>query len=167
MTSRPRLTRSIPFWVLFVGSLALTGFGAWMVFDRLTRFEEAVRSGAVDQAQQLEISISSYVVAPSATVGGIILGAGLVGLLLTAAVAAVATLLPRPAVEVIEEIDWSDDEESALEPDDGLPTRTDDAAEPAAASAEPVRADADPVAEPISEDPDVETPSDAPAPERR
>jgi hypothetical protein len=159
MTSRPRLVRSIPFWVLFVGSLALTGFGAWTVIDRITRFEESVRSGAADQAQQLDISISTYVVGPTATIGGIILGAGVIGLLLTAAVAAISTILPRPAVEVVEAIDWTNDEESADEEDFA-------AAGPVPVTASEPVVRTNPEAAPVSEDPDVETPSDAPAPAR-
>jgi hypothetical protein len=164
MATRSRLTTSIPFWVLFVGSLALTAFGAWMVFSRITAFEDSVRTGATDQSQQLEISLSTYTVGPLATVGGIILGAGIIGLLLTLAVGVLATLLPRPAVEVIEAIDWSSDDETALEADERpasvivdepvTEATTESAGEPAAAA-------------PISEDPDVETSSDAPAPPQR
>ena len=165
MTTRSRLTTSIPFWVLFVGSLALTGFGAWMVFSRITAFEDSVRTGATDQSQQLEISLSTYTVGPLATVGGILLGVGILGLLLTLAVGVIATLLPRPAVEVIEAIDWSSDDETVLESDERPAAIAD---EPVVAT-EPATADERPVAPaaPISEDPDVETPSDAPAPEKR
>ena len=31
MTTRPPLARSIPFWVLLVGSVATTAVGAWLV----------------------------------------------------------------------------------------------------------------------------------------
>ena len=30
MTVRPSLVRSIPFWILLVGSLATSAFGAWL-----------------------------------------------------------------------------------------------------------------------------------------
>ena len=68
MTSRP-LVRSIPFWVLFIGSLALTGYGAWMVVDRLAGFENSVLEGAADQAAQLDLTISTYTIGPAATAG--------------------------------------------------------------------------------------------------
>lgn len=110
MPTRPTLVRSIPFWVLFVGSLALTGFGAWMVFDRLVGFENGVREGAADQAAQLDLSISTYTVGPAATAGAVILGAGVIGLLLTAAVAAIASVLPRPAVAHVEAGDLTAEE---------------------------------------------------------
>lgn len=152
MTSRPTLVRSIPFWILFVGSLALTGVGAWLVFTFVTAFEQAVRTGAADQAQQLDLSISTYTIGPTATAGAVILGAGLVGLLLTAALAAAASVFARPA-EVVEAIDWMSEEETASA-DEPTPA-------PAVATASPVAAGS---AEPVTEDPDVEVPSDTPAP---
>lgn len=149
MTTRPSLIRSIPFWVLLVGSLVLTAVGAWLVIERLGRIEDAIVS------QTPEATIEVYVGQPAVIAGAIVLGAGLVGILLSLAVAAYATLRARPAVEVVEAIDWTSDDETA------------DATDVFPASPAP---DASPTAAPapaISEDPDVETPSDAPAPTQR
>lgn len=149
MTTRPSLIRSIPFWVLLVGSLALTGVGAWLVVERLARIEAAI------VGQTAEATIEVYVGQPAVFAGAVVLGAGLFGLLLTLAVAAFSTLRARPAAEVVEAIDWTSEDETAEE-----------LTVPTAAHEAPVVADATPVAEPVSEDPDVETPSDAPAPAR-
>jgi hypothetical protein len=174
MTSRPTLIRSIPFWILLVGSLALTAVGAWLVFSRLGGLEDGLRNQTADQGQQLELGIASYIAPPVATAGAIVLGAGLVGLLLTLALAAAASVFTRP-VEIVEAIDWSDDDETAPDSasfDDVVPAApaTSVDAEPAAspvpaAAAEPA-AHGDPVISGpvVSEDPDVEVPSDKPAP---
>lgn len=168
MTSRPSLIRSIPFWALLVGSLILTGVGAWLVLDRLSRIESAIVS------QSAEATIEVYVGQPAVLAAAIVLGSGLVGLLLTLAVATYSTLRPRLAVEEIETIDWTDDEVAAPAPEYSAST----ASAPAAASAAPVAATpaaapavasthtapviaTDPV---IAEGPDVEVPSTATPP---
>lgn len=96
MPSRPSLVRSIPFWVLLIASLALTVAGAWLVVDRVGR----IQSGVV--AQTAEGAIEVYAGPSIAIAGAVILGAGLVGLLLTLAVAAASTLRPHAVVEVVE-----------------------------------------------------------------
>ena len=35
MTARPRLVRSVPFWVLVVGSVAAGAVGLWLTLDKL------------------------------------------------------------------------------------------------------------------------------------
>ncbi len=141
MTFRPSLARSIPFWVLLVVSAALTGVGAWLVLDRLGRMEAAILT------QSPEATIEVYVGAPSVTASAFVLGAGLVGLLLTLAVAAVRTLLPAAPVVFAEELEETEEEVFPTEDGPVIP------AAPAVAT-EPV----------IAEDPDVETPSDAAPP---
>lgn len=160
MTSRPSLVRSIPFWVLVAGSLVLTGVGAWLVLDRLARIESAIVS------QSAEATIEVYVGQPAVLAAAAILGSGIIGLLISLAVAALSTLRPRPAVEEIETIDWTADEESAPAPEYSASA----ASAPVAASA-PAAAASAPVAEPaghadpvIAEDPDVEVSSTATPP---
>lgn len=131
MSTHPRLVRSIPFWGLLAASLALVGVGAWLVAERVGRIEAGVLSQT--QAGAIDVYASPSVV----TAGAAILGAGLIGLLLTLAVAAAATLRPHPPVEVVE---------------------------PAGTVADDVETDPE-SAEPVSsEGPDVEVSSDAPAP---
>ena len=45
MNTRPRLTRSIPFWGLVVGSVASIGFGVWLTIDKLTVMETKLLDG--------------------------------------------------------------------------------------------------------------------------
>lgn len=134
MPIRPSLVRSIPFWLLLVASIALTVAGAWLVLDRVGR----IQAGVV--AQTADGAIEVYAGPSIAIAGAVILGAGLVGLLLTLAIAAASTLRPHPPVEVVEPIDWTAEAEAADEAD--------------VESTDPV----------LSEDPDVEVSSDAPAP---
>lgn len=111
MSTRPRLVRSIPFWGLLVASLALIAVGAWIVTERVGRIEAGVVSQTPDGA--IDVYASPSVV----TAGAAILGAGLIGLLLTLAVAAASTLRPRPPVEVVEPIDWDTEAAPADESD--------------------------------------------------
>lgn len=104
MSTRPRLVRSIPFWLLLAASLALTVAGAWLVIDRVAR----IQAGVV--AQTAEGAIEVYAGPSIAIAGAVILGAGLVGLMLTLAVATASTLRPHPAIEVVEPIDWDADD---------------------------------------------------------
>ena len=140
MTTRPRLITSIPFWILFIGSLGLTGLGTWIVLDRLGRLDETLRNPCADQ---VEATVNVYVGQPAAVVGAIVLGAGLVGLMLTLALAAWRSLAPKQEVD-IEAIDWTSDDETVGE----------------------VYAPATTAAPVIAEDPDVEVPTSTPAPAR-
>jgi hypothetical protein len=139
MNTRPRLISSIPFWVLLVASLAAVASGVWVVLDRLERISTAILT------QTPEAVIEVYQSQSTIIVGAVVLGAGLVGLLITLGVAALSTLRTQPEI-VVEEIDWTSDDETAVETD------------------APVLVDDEPVV--VSEAPDVETPTDAPAPER-
>lgn len=159
MTSRPSLVRSIPFWALVAGSLVLTGVGAWLVLDRLARIESAIVS------QSAEATIEVYVGQPAVLAAAAILGSGIIGLLISLAVAALSTLRPHPVAEEIETIDWTAEEESAPAPEFSASAASAPAPATAASSA-PATHDApviatDPV---IAEDPDVELPSTATPP---
>lgn len=145
MTSRPRLITNIPFWILFIASLGLTGLGTWIILDQLGRLEASLRDQS-QTADQVQATVNVYVGQPAAVVGAVILGAGLVGLLLTLALAAYRTLKPEPATEPVETIDWTSDDQAVA--DTFAPATT------AAPVAAPV----------ITEDPDVEVPTTSPTP---
>jgi hypothetical protein len=134
MTSRPRLLTSIPFWILIVGSVVAGGVGLWIATDKLGTMERGLVDGTATTAQV-------YGGQSWSVIGGILLGAGVVGLLLALALAAAKSLIPQPEVAVVESIDWTSDDEAGLEP-------------VSAPTAAPV----------IAEDPDVEVPSTATAP---
>jgi hypothetical protein len=144
MTSRARLITSVPYWILVVASLALSGFGLFMVVDRLGKLDGSLRDPAADQ---VEAAVNVYVGQPAAVVGAVVLAAGLIGLLLALALAAAKSLLPQSEVAVVETIDWNADDESAPQ------VFAAESSAPATTAA-PV----------IAEDPDVEVPSTTPAP---
>lgn len=106
MSTRPRLVRSIPFWGLLAASLASAGVGLYIVNDKLGAMTSTINDGT---ATPVDVYVGPSVV----LVGAIALGAGIVGLLLTLAIAAASTLRPHPAVEVVEPIDWDADAAAA------------------------------------------------------
>ena len=103
MPTRPRLAGSIPFWALVVASLATAAFGAWLLLDKLGVMTTTLTDGTAT-------GVEVYVGQSIAIVGGILLGAGVLGLLLTLAVAAIATLRPYAPVDAIEPLEWTADD---------------------------------------------------------
>ncbi|MET0673646.1 MAG: dinucleotide-utilizing enzyme [Microbacterium pygmaeum] len=139
MSARPSLVRSIPFWILIAGSLAAIGFGLWLTTDKLGVMSATLTDGT---ATGLEV----YVGQVWAIVGGILMATGLIGLALALVLGAVRSLLPAPAVAVVETVAWSDANDTADDEIVSVPV----AVEPAAA-AEPVVAFAEPApAEPTA-----------------
>ena len=146
MRSRPRLITSIPFWVLIAGSLAVIGAGLWNVFRGVDAMGQVLTN---PNATVVEV----YVAQTWAIVGGGLTAAGIVGLFIALAIAAASVLVPRPDV-AIESIDWSSDDETALDASPSNVSRTAPADAPSASGSTPV----------ALEDPDVETSSNTPAP---
>ncbi|MGN8552627.1 UNVERIFIED_CONTAM: dinucleotide-utilizing enzyme [Microbacterium sp. SLM126] len=102
MPTRPRLVRSIPFWALVAASVATAVSGAVLLVDKLGIMTTTLTDGS---ATGVEVYVGQSV----AGLGAILLGAGIVGILISLAVAAAASLRPLPPVEVVEPIDWSAD----------------------------------------------------------
>lgn len=92
MPRTPRLITSAPYWVLVVGSLAATVAGAALSFPALDTMTATLLDGS---ATGVEVYSGQAVI----TLGAPILGAGLIGLALAAALAAARTLTARPAPE--------------------------------------------------------------------
>ncbi|MDZ8172632.1 dinucleotide-utilizing enzyme [Microbacterium xanthum] len=112
MTTRPRLVRSVPFWILLAGSAGTAGYGASMVTATLDSMTTTLLDGTAT-------GVDVYVGQSTAVVGAILIGAGVIGVLLALAVAAAATLRPTHAAEVVEppadaDIDNADDADPAL-----------------------------------------------------
>lgn len=103
MTFRPSLTRSIPFWILVVGALVSALVGAWMIVERLGVMTTTLTDGT---ATGVEVYVGQSLV----IVGAALLTAGILGLLLALALAAVRSLLPAPQPVVVEPIDWTEEE---------------------------------------------------------
>lgn len=102
------VTRRVPFWILFAGSLALTGYGVWAAVSRVTRLETVLTSNAATTADVY--GGQAWVVLESG-----LAVAGIVGLITTFAVWALAARTPTmrtgdatPSVAVVEHADTTD-----------------------------------------------------------
>jgi hypothetical protein len=120
MSTRPRLIRSIPFWGLVVVSLATVAGGWFITTDKIASMTTTLTDGTAT-------GVDVYVGQSIAQLGGILIGAGIVGILLALGIAALSTLRPHAPVEVVEPIDWDSEAESI----DAAPEST-EAAESAA-----------------------------------
>ncbi|MGN6217978.1 MAG: dinucleotide-utilizing enzyme [Microbacterium sp.] len=110
MSTRPRLARSIPFWGLLVVSLATAAGGAFLLTSKVGSLTAVLTDNSAT-------AVDVYVGQVIAIIGGILLATGIIGVLLTLAVAALSTLRPVPAVEVVEPIDWkAEADEVSAEP---------------------------------------------------
>lgn len=87
MISRPRLTRSIPFWLLIAASLASLGAGAYLLLDRLGTMDARLTDGTATNSDV-------YVGQTWAVLGAVLVGAGVVGLALALTVGALRSLVP-------------------------------------------------------------------------
>lgn len=103
MTTRPRLSRSIPFWGLIAGSAAAVGFGAWLTIDKISVMTSTLTDGSAT-------GVEVYAGQAWALLGAVIAGAGLVGLVAALALGAARSLV-TPAVDVVETITWQDEAE--------------------------------------------------------
>lgn len=120
------LTRSISYWLLLVLSLASAGVGAWLISDNAGIMTAKLLDGTAT-------GVEVYVGQPMIVVGAALLGAGVIGVLLTLALAAAKSLVPDAAPVVVEPIDWTADAEDAPVPDaSAVPAAEDEASEPAA-----------------------------------
>ncbi|MCT9819972.1 dinucleotide-utilizing enzyme [Microbacterium sp. W1N] len=95
MSNRPRLSRSIPFWGLIVGSAASAGVGAALLLDKLGGMDARLTDGSAT-------SNDVYVGQIWGVFGAILIGAGLVGLALALTVASLCAFVPRPAADVVD-----------------------------------------------------------------
>lgn len=133
MTIRPSLVRSIPFWILLVGSLATSAFGAWLAVTTLGTMSTALTAGTATP-------VDVYVGQVWAIVGGVLIATGILGLALVLVLGVLRSFVPVTDVEIIEALDWSADDEDRTS--DEAPTSSAPAvpAEPAVAAehAEPV-----------------------------
>lgn len=101
MTVHPRLVRSVPFWTLIVGSAATIGAGAYLLVSRLGSMEIAL-------TENTATGVDVYVGQVWAVFGGVLVGAGILGLALALAIAAARSLVPVH----VDSIEWTDDDET-------------------------------------------------------
>ncbi len=105
MTARPRLTRSIPFWILLVGSLASIALGAWLVVDKIATMSATLLDGTAT-------GVEVYGGQSWVTLGAALVGAGLVGLVSTLFLAVLRSFVPVAAVASAETIDWDSESDT-------------------------------------------------------
>ncbi|BDV30471.1 dinucleotide-utilizing enzyme [Microbacterium terricola] len=108
MSHRPSLARSTPFWGLIVASAASAAAGALMLVDKIGVMSAALTAGT---ATGIEVYVGQSV----AVVGAVLVGAGVVGILLALAIAALSTLRPALPVEVVESPEDAVDEPAVAE----------------------------------------------------
>lgn len=129
MPTRPRLVRSIPFWGLVVVSLATIAGGWYITTDKIGTMTTTLTDGT---ATGVDVYVGQSIV----QLGGILIGAGVIGILLAFAVAAVSTLRPLPAAEIVEPVA----EHSAVESVEAPAAATTAAAVPVVEAEQPVTA---------------------------
>ncbi|MDF2919849.1 MAG: hypothetical protein K0S70_4066 [Microbacterium sp.] len=88
MIVHPRLVRSIPFWFLIAGSVAAIGGGTYVLVEKLSNMEATILDNTAT-------GVDVYVGQIWGVFGGILLGAGIVGLALALATAALSSVFPR------------------------------------------------------------------------
>ena len=110
MTVRPSLVRSIPFWILLVGSVATIAFGAWLSVTTLGTMSTALTAGTATP-------VDVYVGQVWAIVGGILIATGILGLGLVLVLGVLRSFVPVTDVEIIEALDFSSDDHAAADLD--------------------------------------------------
>ncbi|MCZ4066791.1 dinucleotide-utilizing enzyme [Microbacterium sp. H37-C3] len=88
MSVHPRIVRSIPFWILVAGSVAAIGGGTYILVEKLSNMEATILDNTAT-------GVDVYVGQIWGVFGGILLGAGVVGLALALATAALSSVFPR------------------------------------------------------------------------
>ncbi|MFS0867645.1 dinucleotide-utilizing enzyme [Microbacterium sp. 179-B 1A2 NHS] len=94
MNTRPRLVRSIPFWLLIAGSLTAAVVGTIVLLDKLAAMEKALTEGTTT-------GIEIYLGQVWGVVGAVLIGAGVLGLGLAAALGALRAALPHEIAEAV------------------------------------------------------------------
>ncbi len=100
VAARADLRRSIPFWILLVGSLASAGVGTWLILDKISTMTTTLADGSAT-------GVEVYAGQSWITVGGALLAAGLIGLVVVLALGVARSFVPAPAAEVVEVVDWT------------------------------------------------------------
>lgn len=107
------LYRSIPFWTLFVASIALVAAGAKLVLDRISTMSAAFTSGNAT-------GVDVYVGQSWIMLGATLLGAGVLGILFTLVLLVVSAIVPAAKPVQIDSVSI----------DDAGPEHNDDAVRP-------------------------------------
>ncbi|GAA2015672.1 dinucleotide-utilizing enzyme [Microbacterium ulmi] len=132
MSTQPRLTRSIPFWVLIAGSLASAAVGAWLVVEKTSTMTTTLTDGSAT-------GVEVYAGQAWVTLGAVLVGAGLVGFVAALFLGAAKSLVATAPVAVVEPLDWADEDDAADEPvEDEVASADEPVGDEVAAAEEPV-----------------------------
>jgi UPF0716 family protein affecting phage T7 exclusion len=130
------LTRSIGFWLLLVLAIASTAVGGWLISGQIDTMTTTLADGT---ATGVEVYVGQSLV----VVGAALLGAGIVGILLAAALVAVQALLPVRTPVAVEPIDWTTASEPENARSEGIVAAEAAVAETSSAAADASADDAD------------------------
>jgi len=91
MTARPSLVRSIPFWILLVGSLASTIAGAWLVVTKISLMNSTLTDGSAT-------GVEVYGGQAWVTLGAGLVAAGLIGFIAALSLGVLRSFVPATRV---------------------------------------------------------------------
>ncbi|MBA8816226.1 hypothetical protein FHX48_001299 [Microbacterium halimionae] len=98
MNNRPRLYRSIPYWVLVIASVAAIAYGAWLTVDKLSIMTATLADGT---ATGVEVYAGQAWVAFAAA----FVAAGLIGLVSALSLAVARSVFASPAAAVVDVVE--------------------------------------------------------------
>lgn len=111
----PSLPRSIPFWTLFLASIASLGAGGWTVWSHASTMEATLLDGT---ATNVEV----YVGQAWVTAGAALLAAGVIGVLLLLALTTMVTMRAKPVPSDRDDLEPAEHEDpSAARPSTTAP----------------------------------------------
>lgn len=100
--TRPRLSRTAPFWALVVGSVLAIAGGTYLLVSKLTTMASMLTDGTAT-------GVEVYAGQIWAVLGAILIGVGLVGLALALTLGTLRAFAAPAAVEVVDAPAWEDD----------------------------------------------------------
>lgn len=104
MSARPRLVRSVPFWILVVGSVVVGALGLWLTLDKLGIMTSSILDGTAT-------GVEVYAGQSWAVLGSILIGTGLIGLVFALTLGVASSFLQRqePVVVLADTLDEDDE----------------------------------------------------------
>ncbi|WP_292832766.1 dinucleotide-utilizing enzyme [Microbacterium sp.] len=114
--TRPRLTRSVPFWTLLGGSVVSIGVGAYVLVDKLGIMATTLTDGTAT-------GVEVYAGQIWAVLGAILVGSGLIGLALTATLTVLGSFVSVAPLDVSAAPVWgaADDSVTTVAASDDAP----------------------------------------------
>ena len=94
MLTRPSLARSIPFWILFLGSLLSAALGVLLVVSKISGIASDIKS------QSATAAVTVYTGQSWVVLGAALVGAGLIGLIVALLLGVLVGFVPAAAAVV-------------------------------------------------------------------